>query len=113
MLKKIAFDRGKLATSPYSSRLPGYKAQKLPGEDGVNVAAVNAEFDAAGWKDTNGNGTRDKGGVELAFDVTTSTPGPTPITAASSSPTWPNSGSPSPLDRSPTTLSNRHSLTGL
>ncbi|MDQ6837353.1 MAG: ABC transporter substrate-binding protein [Actinomycetota bacterium] len=74
MWKKIVFGQGKLATSPYASQLPGYRPQPLPGDDAVNndadTAAANAQLDAAGWKDTNGNGTRDKGGVELAFDIT-------------------------------------------
>lgn len=74
MFRKIAFGQGKVATSPYSSRLPSYQSQTLPGDDATNndadVAAAKTELDGAGWVDSNGNGTRDKGGVELSFDVT-------------------------------------------
>ncbi|MGH9280418.1 MAG: ABC transporter substrate-binding protein [Acidimicrobiales bacterium] len=73
MWQKIEFEQGKVATSAYSSKLPGYEALKLPGDDGrgndADIAAAKAELDRAGWVDSNGNGTRDKGGVELSFDI--------------------------------------------
>ncbi len=34
-----------------------------------DLAAAAAQLTAAGWADTNGNGIRDKGGVELQFDL--------------------------------------------
>ena len=72
--KKIDFEQGKLATAPFHSELFGYAAQQLPGNDSVNndadVAAANTALDQAGWVDSNNDGTRDKGGVELAFDLT-------------------------------------------
>jgi peptide/nickel transport system substrate-binding protein len=45
---------------------------KLP-DLGYDANAAKAMLDAAGWKDTNGNGTRDKGGVELSFEYGTTT----------------------------------------
>lgn len=72
--KKIDFEIGKVATAPFHSELFGYASQQLPGNDGTNndadVAAANSELDRAGWMDSNNNGTRDKDGVELAFDLT-------------------------------------------
>ncbi len=72
--KKIDFENGKLATAPFHSELFGYASQQLPGNDATNndadVAAANTALDQAGWVDSNNNGTRDKGGVELAFDLT-------------------------------------------
>lgn len=38
-----------------------------------DIAGANALLDAAGWKDSNGNGTRDKDGVELQMLYQTST----------------------------------------
>ncbi|MGI9021912.1 MAG: ABC transporter substrate-binding protein [Acidimicrobiales bacterium] len=74
MWKEIALEQGQPATSPYASAVPGYQPQVLPGDESAgndaDVAAARAQLDAAGWTDTNGNGARDKGGVELAFDVT-------------------------------------------
>jgi peptide/nickel transport system substrate-binding protein len=73
-IKKIDFDQGKLATAPFHSELFGYASQQLPGNDSTNndadVAAANTALDQAGWVDSNNDGTRDKGGVELAFDLT-------------------------------------------
>jgi peptide/nickel transport system substrate-binding protein len=40
-----------------------------------DVAGANALLDEAGWTDSNGNGTRDKDGVELSFLYQTSTNG--------------------------------------
>lgn len=73
MFQKIEFGIGAVATSAYSSKLPGYAPQRLPGDDArgndADIAAARAELDQAGWVDSDGNGTRDKGGVELAFDI--------------------------------------------
>lgn len=45
---------------------------KLP-DLGYSADAAKGLLDQAGWKDTNGNGTRDKGGVELSFEYGTTT----------------------------------------
>jgi len=55
----------------FAKNFPDLAAKYKPTIYKYDVEAAKALLDAAGWKDTNGNGTRDKGGVELSFEYGT------------------------------------------
>jgi peptide/nickel transport system substrate-binding protein len=63
---------GKDLSVPLAYDAPNWWPDGLKGID-YDATKAAADLDAAGWKDTNGDGTRDKDGVELVLNFYTTT----------------------------------------
>jgi peptide/nickel transport system substrate-binding protein len=57
----------------FATRFPDIKAKYPLDDNNYNPDSAKALLDAAGWVDSNGDGTRDKDGVELSFEYGTTT----------------------------------------